>query len=139
MATVPTAPGWDNVMQHMTAQGAKSSRPSGKNEGDVLRFLNDGISLADLPSVFEALNEPGPVAKPVSDKKGTGNKYLDTYLKYRGALREKFPKGYRIAAIDSPAFQMYPADEDARHPEFGVIRTAGLGEAMVGDPGSSLA
>lgn len=139
MATVVTASCWDNVMQHMSAQGAKSSRPSGKNEGDVLRFLNDGISLADLPSVFEALNETGPVAKPAGDKKGTGNKYLDTYLKYRGSLREKFPKGYRIAAIDSPAFQMYPSGDDARHPEFGIIRTAGLGEAMAGDPGASLA
>jgi len=138
MATVLTASCWDNVMQHMTAQGTKSARPSGKNEGDVLRFLNDGISLADLPSVFEALNETGPVAKPVSKEKGSGNKYLDTYLKYRAALREKFPKGYRIAALDSREFELYPLDEDAQHPRFGVIQTAGLGEAMAGDPGSSL-
>jgi hypothetical protein len=139
MATVLTASCWDNVMQHMTAQGTKSARPTGKNEGDVLRFLNDGISLADLPSVFEALNETGPVAKPVSKEKGSGNKYLDTYLKYRAALREKFPKGYRIAALDSREFELYPLDEDAQHPRFGVIQTAGLGEAMAGDPGSSLA
>lgn len=139
MATVLTAPGWDNVMQHMTAQGTKSSRAAGKNEGDVLRFLNDGISLADLPSVFEALNETGPVAKPVSKQTGSGNKYLDTYLKYRAALRKKFPKGYRIAALDTREFQMYPENEDAIHPWFGLIQTAGLGEAMAGDPGSSLA
>ena len=71
--------------------------------------------------------------------KGTGNKYLDKYLKYRAALREKFPKGYRIAALDTPEFRMYPTDQDAWHPEFGRIYTAGLGEAMAGDPGSSLA
>jgi len=139
MSTVLTASGWDNVMQHMTERGDRSSRDSGKNEGDVLRFLNDGVSLADLPSVFDALNETGPVAKPMGKDKGTGNKYLDKYLKYRAALREKFPKGYRIAALDTPEFRMYPTDQDARHPEFGRIYTAGLGEAMAGDPGSSLA
>lgn len=139
MATVLTASCWDNVMQHMTAQGDKSSESAGKNEGNVMRFLNDGISLADLPSVFGALNETEPVAKPASDAKGSGNKYLDTYLKYRAALREKFPKGYRICAIDSREFQMYPGDDTTRHPQFGVVQTAGLGEAMAGDPGSSLA
>ena len=85
------------------------------------------------------MNEIGPVIKPASTRKGTGNKYLDTYLKYRSSVRERFPKGYRIAALDSGDFQMYPADEDARHPRFGLIQTAGLGEAMAGDPGSSLA
>jgi hypothetical protein len=139
MATVLTASCWDNVMQHMTAEGDKSSKGSGTNEGDVLRFLNDGISLADLPSVFQALNETTPVAKPSSAKKGFGNKYIDTYLQYRSALRENFPKGYKIVSIDSAEFQMYPATERARHPQFGVIRTAGFGEAMSGDPGSSLA
>jgi hypothetical protein len=139
MATVLTASCWDNVMQHMTPRGTKSSKSAGNNEGDLLRFLNDGISLADLPPLFQALNESASVAKPASTKKGVGNKYLDTYLQYRGALREKFPKGYRIASMDSTEFQMYPSDENAQHPQFGIIRTAGYGEGMAGEPGTSLA
>jgi len=37
-----------------------------------------------------------------------------------------------------PGFRMYPTDQDARHPEFGRIYTAGLGEAMAGIPGHRL-
>jgi hypothetical protein len=72
MATVLTASCWENVMQHMTTRGTRSSKNAGSNEGDVLRFLNDGISLADLPSVFQALNETGPVAKPPVPKRVSG-------------------------------------------------------------------
>lgn len=137
MKLVQTAAEWDNVMQHMTARGAKSATPAGKNEGDVLRFLNNGLSLAELPPVFEVLN--GPVMTPVSDKSGSGNDYLDQYLGYRGKLMGKFPKGYKVAALDSPAFEMLASMDGEEHPQFGEIQTACLGEAYAGDPGSSLA
>lgn len=139
MATVQTANEWHNVMQHMTVAGSKSTRGAGQNEGDVLRFLNNGISLADLPSVFEALNELGPVMKPATDKKDSGNSYLDKYLAMRGKLLDKFPKGYRIARSDSSSFRMYASLGGRSSPDFAQIQTACLGEAMAEDPGSSLA
>jgi len=136
VATIQTAACWDNVMQHMSAAGSKTPRGAGSNEGDVLRVLNDGVSLANLPSVFEGLNESGPVMRSASDKKGSGNKYLDRYLTMRAKLMDKFPKGYKIARLDSSQFDLLAAIDGGRHPEFGEIRTAGLGEAMPGDPGA---
>lgn len=138
MATAQTAAAWRNVFQHMSKDGSKSAKDPGKNEGDVLRFLNDGISLAELPSLFAALNVGGK-PKPVTDKKTTGNKYLDKYLEMRGKLPDTFAKGYRIARIDSPEFDLMAACYGEPHIQFGQIQTAGLGEAMKGDPGSSIA
>ena len=139
MATVQTAACWDNVMQHMSTDGAKSAHNAGRNEGDVLRLLNDGISLADLPSVFTKLNSSS-VVKPVTGiKVGSGNKYIDQYLTMRNTLLDKFPKGYQIVRTDSQAFELYAALDGGRHAQFGEIQTAGLGEVMKGDSGSSLA
>lgn len=138
MATVQTAACWDNVMQHLTARGSMSSENSGRNEGNVLRFLNDGISLANLPSAFERLNRTMPSIEAESDRKGSGNKYLDQYLKMRGKLLDKFPKGYQIVRTDTPQFEMYAALDGGRDVRFGEIQTAGSGEAMTGGPGSSL-
>jgi hypothetical protein len=132
MSVVPTVDGWENVMQHMTARGEKSGRSAGKNEGDVLRFLNNGISLADLPDVMDRLNRTLPSMEAVSTKKGTGNRYLDEYLKSRAKLKGKFPKGYTIASVIGS-----PLEGD--HPLFGEIQTACLGEAFAGDAGSSIA
>ena len=101
--------------------------------------MNDGISLPDLPSVFERLNDVGPVARAVNTATGSGNDYLDKYLKMRGKLLDKFPKGYKIARTDSRQFEMLAALDGGQHMQFGEIQTAGLGEAMVGDPGASLA
>ena len=139
LATVQTASCWDNVMQHMSEKGAKTAQQSGRNEGDVLRFLNNGISLANLPSVLERLNETGPVIHASSKEKSSGNKYLDQYLTMRGKLIDKFPKGYCIARTDSLEFEMYASLDGERHIEFGEIQTAELGEVMSGDRGSSLA
>lgn len=143
--TIQTAAEWDNVMQHMTAEGIKSSRASGQNEGDVVRFLNNGLSLAeDLPSIFDAMNRmvPPPAGQPTndkSDKPSSGNSHLDDYLKCRGKLMDKFPKGYKVAVLDTPAFDMLAAMDGNYHPQFAEIQTACIGEAYSGDPGSSLA
>jgi hypothetical protein len=139
MKTVQTAKEWDNVMQHMTHDGTKGLKSSGECEGDVLRFLNNGVRLSDLPSVFERLNRSISVVEPVSNKKGSGNTYLDDYLKCRGRLIDKFPQGYKVAALDTPEFEMLAALDGSRHPQFAVIETACVGEAFAGDPGSSVA
>jgi hypothetical protein len=131
MSAVPTVDAWENVMQHMTVRGEKSGRSAGKSEGDVLRFLNNGMSLADLPDVMDRLNRTQPVMEAVSTKKGTGNRYLDEYLKSRAKLKGKFPKGYTIASVIGS-----PLEGD--HPLFGEIQTACLGEAYAGDAGSSV-
>lgn len=74
-----------------------------------------------------------------SDKKGTGNEYLDQYLKFRGQLMDKFPAGYKVAALDTPEFEMLAALDGSQHPQFGEVRTLCMGEAYAGEPGSSVA
>lgn len=138
MAGIQTASGWDNVMQHMTARGTKSALPSGTNEGDVVRFLNNGISLAELPSVFRAMNAPRTQGKDVKPDP-TGNTFLDKYLTMRGKCLHQFPLGYQVARMDTPQFEgLRPFDGD-QAVWFAQLETRGLGEAMAGDPGSSLA
>jgi hypothetical protein len=57
-ATVQTAREWVNVMEHMSADGEKSERPPGKNEGNVIRFLNNGYSLSLVGSPASLANLP---------------------------------------------------------------------------------
>lgn len=96
MLPVSTRPEWENVMQHMTIDGARRA-DSGKAEGDVVRFLDYGWSLNnDLPSVFKQMNvlsrdKPGDV----------GNSYLQKYLEKRVALMNEFPRGYSVAQLMS--------------------------------------
>ncbi len=146
MKTVQTAAEWDNVLQHMTERGTKSSSAHGKNEGDVLRFLNNGYSLADLPEIFKSLNAALPQAAKVTAKgkkaeppKATGNAYLDDFLKYRSQCLGEFPKGYKVAALDSAGFEFLASQAGQQSLDFGEIRTAGLGEAFAGEAGSSVA
>ena len=139
MKTVQTKAEWDNVMQHMTSQGTKSDKPAGENEGDVLRFLNNGVSLPPLGPIFERLNRTLPWLESVSGKKGTGNAFLDEYLGYRSKPMDDFPRGYKIASLDTPAFGLLRAHDGAPHPQFCVVETKCLGEAFPGDPGSSVA
>jgi hypothetical protein len=133
MATATTAKTWLNVMEHMSARGMKSKQPSGKNEGDVIRFLNNGYSLADdLPSLMQSVNHRKAV-------KNTGNKHLDAYLKMRNTVRNDFPKGYTIARLDTPHLDILLPNDGREHPSFAMIQTAELGEAYSGSPGASLA
>ncbi|MBI5925449.1 MAG: hypothetical protein HY836_07585 [Aquabacterium sp.] len=132
MATATTARTWENVMEHMTADGDKSSRPAGKNEGDVIRFLNNGYSLVqDLPSLMQAMNQRKEV-------KESGNKHLDAYLKMRNKVRNDFPKGYTVARLDSSHLDIILPNDGREHPDFAGVQTVGIGEAYAGDPGSSL-
>ena len=120
-------------MEHMTAEGDKSAKPAGKNEGDVIRFLNNGYSLADdLPSLMQSVNHRKAV-------KNTGNKHLDAYLKMRNTVRNDFPKGYTIARLDTPHLDILLPNDGREHPSFAMIQTAELGEAYSGSPGASLA
>lgn len=97
---VQTRSEWANVMQHMSARGAPVPS-AGKAEGDVVRFLNYGLSLnAHLSKVFETMNFD-PTAVPSE----LGNSYLDTYFKLRKALMSEFPKGYEVAMNGSPEFE----------------------------------
>lgn len=131
MATVQTAKEWVNVMEHMTEDGEKSVNSAGKNEGDVIRFLNNGLSLAeDLPLLMQDVNKRKEV-------KNTGNTYLDAYLKMRSLVRNDFPKGYQVSRLDTPHLDLVLPADGREHPGFAVIQTAELGEAYAGDPGVS--
>lgn len=133
MATVQTAREWVNVMEHMSADGEKSEHAPGKNEGDVIRFLNNGYSLAEeLPSLMKEVNER-------KDVKGTGNQYLDAYLKMRNEVRNDFPKGYQVVRLDTPHLDIVLPGDGREHPSFASVQTAQIGEAYAGDPGASLA
>jgi hypothetical protein len=129
MATVQTAKEWVNVMEHMTADGDKSTIAAGNQEGDVIRFLNNGLSLVEnLPSLMLAVNQ----RKEVKD---TGNALLDAYLKMRNLVRNDFPKGYQVVRLDTPHLDIRLPSNGREHPSFAVIQTAELGEAYAGDPG----
>jgi hypothetical protein len=131
MATVQTAKEWVNVMEHMSENGEKSTEPAGKNEGDVIRFLNNGMSLAeDLPSLMQDVNQRKEV-------KNAGNSYLDAYLKMRNLVRNDFPKGYKVSRLDAPHLDVVLPADGREHPSFAFIQTAELGEAYAGDPGVS--
>ncbi|GAB4563483.1 MAG: hypothetical protein Tsb007_31320 [Rhizobacter sp.] len=130
---VQTAREWANVMEHMSVRGSKVADP-GKKEGDVVRFLNNGVSLADLPPVMSRMNQATTTA-PAKESPTTGNAFLDRYLKKRDALIDRFPKGYQVA-------QLTPYGGNGMHrsgqpsADFAQIATRGIGEAMPGDPGS---
>lgn len=129
MATVQTAREWINVMEHMTADGTKSVTATGRLEGDVIRFLNNGYSLAeDLPSLMQDINQRRHV-------KDTGNAHLDAYLKLRNQVRNDFPKGYQVVRLDTPHLDILLPGDGREHPYFATIQTAELGEAYAGDPG----
>ena len=128
MEGVQTAREWSNVMEHMSLRGSKVTDP-GKREGDVVRFLNNGISLADLSPVMATMNQAS-VAHPEDKAPKTGNVYLDRYLKKRNALLDLFPKGHNVAQVSHGIYGGGSA--------FGQIHTRGIGEAMLGDPGSNV-
>jgi hypothetical protein len=133
MATATTANTWANVMEHMSTDGDKSIQTPGKNEGDVIRFLNNGYSLAEnLPSLMQSVNQRKEV-------KETGNKHLDAYLKMRNKVRNDFPKGYTVARLDTPHLDIVLPLDGREHPNFAQIQTAELGEAYAGDSGANVA
>ncbi|MFT3858954.1 MAG: hypothetical protein QM742_16130 [Aquabacterium sp.] len=132
MATVQTAREWMNVMEHMSMDGEKAPSP-GKSEGDVIRFLNNGLSLAeDLPSLMLDVNQ----RKEVKD---TGNAHLNAYLNMRNKVRHDFPKGYQVVRLDTPHLDIVLPADGREHPAFAVFKTAELGEAYASDPGVSVA
>jgi hypothetical protein len=132
MATATTARTWVNVMEHMSARGLKSKQDPGKNEGEVVRFLNNGYLLAEnLPSLMQAVNQ----RKEVKD---TGNQHLDAYMKIRNKVRNDFPKGYTVARLDTPHLDIVLPYDGREHPSFAEIQTAELGEAYAGDVGANV-
>jgi hypothetical protein len=111
----------------------------GKTEGDVLRYLNGGLFMPEIEEVFLRVN-PGPAsATEPALATPTGNAYVDKYISIRKAAMGDFPKGYKVARIGTPDFNLLAARDGQVNPNFPLIRTAGLGEAYEGDPGSSLA
>ncbi|MEQ4573560.1 MAG: DNA repair protein [Gammaproteobacteria bacterium] len=87
---------WTNMFQHMSIDGSKLADDS-KAEGDVLRFLNYGLSLAEnlKGKVFNPINKD-----PTLQPEDVGNSYLEDYLKHRASLLGQFPKGYEVAQLD---------------------------------------
>jgi hypothetical protein len=94
---------WENVFQHMTAQGKKiTNGDPGHYEGDVLRLLNNGINLDDnMVAVFAKTN-----AANNAELKGLDNPYLNTFFKLKAGLKGSFPKGYKVAMNGTPAYNM---------------------------------
>ncbi|MCW7538458.1 hypothetical protein OOT46_11465 [Aquabacterium sp. A7-Y] len=118
---------WNNVMQHMTRDGQKDDqRPRGQNEGEVMRFLNNGVSLTeDLNQLIRNINTP---AKPGGEK--TGNHYLDEFLKMRKALLKEFPKGYKAQLNGTPAWSVYAMKDGMVHSHFALADPAHLRDTL---------
>ncbi|GAA5172777.1 hypothetical protein [Viridibacterium curvum] len=107
---------WENVFQHMTARGGKltaktaarpradkeAPRTAGEAEGDVLRLLNNGLNLSDdLQKAFANTNAGKNAAN-----KGMDNPYLTKFFEMKARLKGTFPKGYKVAMNDTPAFNI---------------------------------
>ena len=87
---------WEAMFQHMTAEGEPSDEEPGKLEGDVIKFLNYGVSLSDdlKGQVIDPINAEG---KAPSGQ--LGNSYLEQFLAHRNRLLGSFPKGYELADL----------------------------------------
>ncbi|RBH16676.1 DNA repair protein, partial [Xanthomonas oryzae pv. oryzae] len=123
MKCVKLRPEWSNVMQHMTIDGLKGGDP-GKAEGDVMRFLNYGISLnPDLKGgVFDPLND-----KPDWTPKDAQNTYLQDYLKHRSTLMGVYPKGYEVASLNEMDGAQLAMLDGQESPMFAAIDPQYLG------------
>ncbi|WP_235429041.1 hypothetical protein [Xanthomonas oryzae] len=123
MKCVKLRPEWSNVMQHMTIDGRKGTDP-GKADGDVMRFLNYGISLnPDLKGgVFDPLND-----KPDWTPKDAQNTYLQDYLKHRSTLMGAYPKGYEVASLNEMDGAQLAMLDGQESPMFAAIDPQYLG------------
>jgi len=93
---VTLASEWEAMFQHMTAGGELSAEKPGKLEGDVIRFLNYGVSLSDdlKGQVIDPINAEGEAPSGQ-----LGNSYLEQFLAHRNRLLGSFPKGYELAGL----------------------------------------
>lgn len=116
---VRTVSEWGNVLEHMN-EGGRKSAAAGRAEGDVLRFLNYGISLTeDLQGdVFDALNAG-------RELKASGNSYIDEYMKHRARLVGQYPKGYEVATLDNMNQQMLASLDGSTSSEFAMLDGGG--------------
>ncbi|MFV1845270.1 DNA repair protein [Stenotrophomonas maltophilia] len=87
---------WQAMFQHMTADGEPSGEEVGKLEGDVMKFLNYGRSLADdlRSKVIDPINADGDVSS-----EGLGSSYLEQFIAHRRRLLGRFPKGYEVTQL----------------------------------------
>ncbi|WP_341676408.1 hypothetical protein [Niveibacterium sp. SC-1] len=123
---ISTRDEWANVMQHMSTNGSKIIGPAGKQEGDILRFLNYGYSLAEnLETLIDQLNAGGPITSPAKEP-DTGNKYLDEFFKKRRDLLKSFPKGYKVAGYSREAFRLLAAIDGQASPQFALAEPNAL-------------
>jgi hypothetical protein len=123
MKCVKLRPEWSNVMQHMTINGRKGGDP-GKADGDVMRFLNYGVSLnPDLKGgVFDPLND-----KPDWKPEDAQNTYLEDYLKHRSTLMGAYPKGYEVASLNEMDGTQLAMLDGQESPMFAAIDPQYLG------------
>ncbi|KAB7764745.1 DNA repair protein [Xanthomonas maliensis] len=108
---------WINMLQHMSMDGSKIA-DAGKADGDVMRFLNYGLSLtSDLKSeVFDKVNS-NPGWRP----EGIGNSYLEEYNNHRRTLLGAFPKGYEVAQLNEMGDQQLAMLDGVVSPSFAQI------------------
>lgn len=89
---------WQAMFQHMTADGEPSGEEVGKLEGDVMKFLNYGRSLADdlRSKVIDPINADADVPS-----EGLGSSYLEQFIAHRRRLLGRFPKGYEVTQLQT--------------------------------------
>ncbi len=106
------------MFQHMTAEGEPSDEKPGKLEGDVIRFLNYGVSLSDdlKGQVIDPINAEGEAPSgPL------GNSYLEQFLAHRNRLLGSFPKGYELADLQMMDVDTFLALDGKDAPTFASL------------------
>lgn len=109
---------WEAMFQHMTAEGEPSDEKPGKLEGDVIRFLNYGVSLSDdlKGQVIDPINAEGEAPSgPL------GNSYLEQFLAHRNRLLGSFPKGYELADLQMMDVDTFLALDGKDAPTFASL------------------
>ncbi len=89
---------WQAMFQHMTADGEPSGEGAGKLEGDVMKFLNYGRSLADdlRSKVIDPINADSDLSS-----ERLGSSYLEQFIAHRRRLLGRFPKGYEVTQLQT--------------------------------------
>lgn len=106
--SIVTKSAWDNTLQHMTPNGAKSKESIAWMESRVIFFLNNGRMLANQYEVNDAISEGRSCISPPK----TGNSLLDEYIRLRCSLIEKYPLGAAIVTLDSPEYNLIAFESD---------------------------
>lgn len=120
--TTVTKAAWDNTLQHMTPNGAKSKESIAWMESRVIFFLNNGRMLANQYEVNDAISEGRSCISPPK----TGNSLLDEYIRLRCSVVEKYPLGAAMVTLDNPEYELIAFESGNLNSEYNELMAFNL-------------